>query len=232
MGSTRLPGKVLADIGGQPMLERVLARLGLARCLHEVVVATTTSLADDAVVGLCAELGVVFFRGSEEDVLDRYFRAARTFRADVVIRITADCPLTDPMLVDSVAEAFFAASADFASNTLERSYPQGLDVEIVRTSALETAWQEAALPHHRSHVLPFVYEHPERFKLVNVRSPEDYSALRWTVDTPEDLALVRRVYERLSDPGANWLEVLELFKREPELADINRGVRQKEPAEG
>jgi spore coat polysaccharide biosynthesis protein SpsF len=232
MGSTRLPGKVLADIEGRPMLERVLARLERARSVDDVVVATSTSSSDDIVAALCEELEVTVFRGSEEDVLDRYVGAARAAEADAVARITADCPLIDPSLVESVAAAFLAANADFAANTIERSFPRGLDVEVARMSALETAWREATLPHQRSHVMPFIYEHPERFALVSVRAPEDHSALRWTVDTPEDLAVMRAVYGRLADPFAGWLDVLELFELDPSLPDINRGVSQKEIAEG
>lgn len=227
----RLPGKVLADIEGQPMLQRVLARVRGAESIDETVVATSTSAGDDGVAKLSTALGFPCYRGSEDDVLDRYMGAARQFRANAIVRITADCPLIDPVIIDTVAEAFREVDADFASNTIERTFPRGLDVEIVRMSALEDAWKEAVLPYERSHVLPFVYEHPERFRLSNVRAPEDYSQLRWTVDTPEDLAFVRRVYEQLSDPLAGWLEVLQVTKRDPTLAEINRGVRQKDLSE-
>ena len=232
MGSTRLPGKVLAELGGRPMLARVVERLRRARTLDGVVVATSRGAGDDPVARLCAELGVPVYRGSEEDVLDRYARAAEEFGADVVVRITADCPLVDPAVVDLVVERFRAADADYASNTLERTYPQGLDVEVFRREALEAAAQEAKEPWERAHVTPFLYRHPERFALASVRQERDASRHRWTVDTPEDLELVRELYAGVGRFDAGWLEVLELVEGEPALTGINASVRQKRLEEG
>lgn len=229
MGSSRLPGKVLADVAGETMLVRVVTRLARARWVDAVVVATSTLPADDAVAEEAARLGVAVFRGSEDDVLDRYLGAARREGADWVVRVTADCPLVDPELVDGLVARFAEAGPDYASNSLERTYPRGLDVEVFTRAALETAAAEATSTHERVHVTPFLYQHPERFRLLSVTAPggEDHSHLRWTVDTAEDLELARRLYRRLGGDGFGWRDALAVVRAEPELADVNRGVRQK-----
>lgn len=230
MGSTRLPGKVLADIEGQPMLARVVERARRARNVERTVVATTTDPADEPVVALCAARGYEFTRGHPTDVLDRYLQAARETAAQVVVRITADCPLIDPEVVDRTVEAFLAAwpEVDYASNRIVRTYPIGLDVEVVRREALERAAVEAREPYHREHVTPYFYEAPGRFRVVSVEAGGDYGRLRWTVDTPEDLAFVREVYRRFGGrDDFGWREVLDLLAREPDLIAINAHVRQK-----
>jgi spore coat polysaccharide biosynthesis protein SpsF len=164
------------------------------------------------------------------DVLDRFYRGARQLGADPVVRITADCPLIDPEIIDRVIGAFLSASpeADFAANTLQRTYPRGLDVEVASFEALERIWREAREPHQRAHVFPYVYEHPERFVVVSVTDEQDRSWMRWTVDTEEDLAFARAVCQALGErEGASWREVLALLAREPGLVDINRHVQQK-----
>jgi spore coat polysaccharide biosynthesis protein SpsF len=234
MGSSRLPGKVLLDIAGQPMLSRVVERARLAKTLDSVVVATTCEPADDPVQALCAQQGYPCYRGSLHDVLERYYQAARRFQAEVIVRITADCPLIDPGLIDEAVNAFLGdfPHYDFAANRLPppwgRTYPIGLDVEVCAFTGLELAWKEADQPHQREHVMPFFYEQPQRFRILHLNHERDYGTLRWTVDTPEDLELVRQVYARF--PGRDdfsWLEVLALFEREPDLAQINAGVRHK-----
>jgi len=233
MGSTRLPGKVLMDIAGQPMLAHVVERSLRARTLDGLVIATTKNPVDEAIVTEARRLGVPAFRGSEEDVLDRYYRAAKEHDASVIVRITADCPLIDPTVVDFVVEAFRKTSPDYASNILERTFPQGLDTEVVKLEALERAWREASKAYQRAHVTPYIYEHPERFRLYSVRNAEDLSSHRWTVDTKEDLEFVREVYSRLGSGGRfGWRDVLDLIRHEPELESINRHVRQKTLEEG
>jgi len=228
MGSTRLPGKVLADIGGRPMLERVVERVRRIAGLSEVVVATSVSPLDEAIVNLCDRIGVPVFRGSENDVLDRYWQTCGALNADGVLRISADCPLIDPCESDRVVDAFLAEAADFAANDLVPSYPVGLGTEIMTATALATTWREAKLAYERQHVAPFIYRHPERFRLVNVKAPSDYSYLRWTVDTSQDLDFVRAVYARLGGSGMfDWRAVLELLAREPALLELNRSIRQK-----
>jgi spore coat polysaccharide biosynthesis protein SpsF len=233
IGSTRLPGKVLEDVGGRTMLARVVRRVRRATLLDAVVVATTERPADDAITAECAGLDVAVFRGSEPDVLDRYCQAARTHAADTIVRITSDCPLADPTVLDGVVRAYASGLYDYASNFLERRHPRGLDTEVIRRSALERAWGEANQPHHRAHVTPYIYENPECFRLLSVPAESDLSAHRWTVDTPEDLHLVRELYARLgNDDHFGWQEVLALVEREPALAALNRGVVQKATESG
>jgi spore coat polysaccharide biosynthesis protein SpsF len=230
MGSSRLPGKVLKDIEGEPMLVREVTRVRRAGTLDEVVVATTTEGEDDPVAELCRRRGYSFYRGSLFDVLDRYYRAAQQFSARVVVRLTADCPLIDPAAIDQTANAFFAAGVDFAANRLPegRTVPIGFDTEVCTFAALERAWREARQPYEREHVMPYLYNTPGRFRTLLVKSEPDHGSLRWTVDTAEDLELVRAVYARF--PGRDdftYQEMLDLFTREPDLAQINAGVRHK-----
>ena len=254
MGSSRLPGKVLLDIAGQPMLARVVERARRAKTLDVVAVATTTDPSDDAITALCIERGYPCYCGSMQDVLDRYYQAARALSAEVIVRLTADCPLIDPGVIDETVNAFLGIANgssglvntpspisklptthypyDFSANRLpppwHRTYPIGLDVEVCTFRALERAWKETSKPHHREHVMPYLYEEEGRFRVLLVNHEPDYGSLRWTVDTSEDLELVRQIYARF--PGRDdftWLEVLALFEREPELAQINAQVQHK-----
>jgi spore coat polysaccharide biosynthesis protein SpsF len=228
MGSTRLPGKVLMDLGGETVLGRVLNRLRRTHLIQEIVVATTTSVPDVAIAQECVRLGIPFFRGSECDVLDRYYRAARECQAKAVVRITADCPLIDPELVDDTVRSFLQQHADYASNVAPRTYPRGLDTEIFSATALERAWREARSSYEREHVTPYIYEHPQRFKLIAVRGQTDYSCHRWTLDAPEDLQLLRAIYSRFDNQDDfGWRDVIALMKREPQLSELNSQVLQK-----
>ena len=234
MRSTRLPGKVLLDIAGQPMLVHVFERTRLAKTINQVVVATTDDPSDDAIEALCQERGYPYYRGSLYDVLDRYYQAACLFAADVIVRITADCPLIDPEVIDKTVLGFLGNGIyDFAANRLPppwgRTYPIGLDTEVCSFAALELAWREAWQPHQREHVMPFFYDQPERFRILHVNHSRDYGRLRWTVDTPEDLKLVRQIFARFPDrEDFSWLEVLELFEKEPDLALINAQINAKD----
>ncbi len=228
MGSTRLPGKVLMDIAGRSMLAWVVSRTRRAATVDEVVVATTDSPADDAIVAECAAIGVPVFRGSEDDVLDRYHRTAEAFDADPVVRITSDCPLIDPGVVDLVVGTFRDLSPDYAGNALERRFPRGLDCEAISSGALLRTWREAREPYERAHVTPFIYQHPELFRLVSVRAPINHGAMRWTVDTKEDLEFVRAVFAGIPHTGSfSYHDALDLLRARPELAKINQGVSQK-----
>ena len=228
MGSRRLPGKVLKDLEGESVLARVVNRLRRARLIDEVLVATTDRASDDAIVEECRRWTVSVSRGDQEDVLDRYFRAAQLSKADIVVRVTSDCPLIDPEVTDRTIAAFLEVQPDYASNVLTRTYPRGLDTEVMSFASLARAWQEARKPYEREHVTPFLYEHPGEFKLLSVTGEADYSSHRWTVDTPEDLALVRAIYLRLKDkPEFLWRDVLDTLDREPGLSDLNRSIMQK-----
>lgn len=232
-GSTRLPGKVLKEIEGETMLARVVERVRRARLINEFLVATTDHAADDAILAECKRLAVKVSRGDQDDVLDRYYRAAQLAKAEVVVRITSDCPLIDPDVIDKTVTAFLEAKPDYASNALERTYPRGLDTEVMSFTALSRAWQEARKPYEREHVTPYIYEHPDKFKLLSVTGAADFSSHRWTVDTAEDLEFVRTIYARFkANPAFSGREfsgrdVLDLLEREPELPEINRSVMQK-----
>jgi spore coat polysaccharide biosynthesis protein SpsF len=228
MGSTRLPGKVLMDLGGETVLARVVSRLRRASQVDEILVATTDSFADSGIVQECHRLEVRTFRGSENDVLDRYYHAALACAADTVVRITSDCPVVDPELIDETIRAFQQQHGDYASNALVRTYPRGLDTEVFTMGALEQAWRDAHEPYEREHVTPYLYEHPELFRLISQCEQIDYSRYRWTLDTVEDLALLRAIYERFSNhDNFGWREVIQLMKQEPELTELNSGVIQK-----
>lgn len=233
MGSTRLPGKVLQDIEGKTMLARVLERLRRSSLINEWLVATTDLPADDAIIAECRRLSVGVSRGDADDVLDRYYRAAQLAKADVVVRITSDCPLIDPAVTDKTITAFLEAHPDFASNCIERTYPRGLDTEVMSFAALAKVWQVAHKRHEREHVTAYFYEHPAEFKMVSVTADADYSSHRWTVDTREDLEFVRAIYARLkSQPEFSGRDVLVLVEREPQLIELNSSVEQKALHEG
>lgn len=229
MTSTRLPGKVLLPLGGEPMLVRLLERLHRVQRVHGIVIATTTNTSDDPIAALCAQRGVPCHRGSEMDVLSRYAEAARLHGADVVVRITSDCPLIDPALIDEVIATYEEGGSDYVSNMLPPTWPYGMAVEVFSAAALAQAHAESKLDAEREHVTPFLYSHPERYRLRNVASPVDLSFHRWTVDTPEDYELVRRLFEALYPIGHNFTltDVLALLEAYPDWIAINQHIRQK-----
>ena len=230
MGSTRLSGKVLMDLAGEPMLARVVNRCRRATTLQETVVATTAQPSDDAIARLCAERGWPCFRGSEDDVLDRYYRAALEHKADVVVRITSDCPLIAPTVIDLVVREFTRRQPEvaYASNVVpSRTFPRGLDTEVMQFAALERAWKEDQNPAWREHVTPYLSEVEGRFPVHCVTNDRDYSSQRWTVDTPEDFEFVRLIYQHFGHDRFSWREVLALLERHPEWLEINRHIVQK-----
>lgn len=263
MKSSRLPGKVLRELDGDPILQWVVERLRRAKTVHHVRVATTTDASDDAVVDFCRRHQIDFERGHMYDVLDRYYHAARNAAADIVVRVTGDCPFIDPELVDETVYAFLGEDAapgpfDFAANRLpppfHRTYPIGLDTEVCSFAALSRAWQEADRPFHREHVMPYfyegvenpirlnrkdkpgyleVYQSPRGFRVIYLHYDQDLGSLRWTVDTPEDLALLEQIVQRLKKQPIDrwafrWQEVLDLVRREPSLQWLNAGVPHKD----
>ena len=233
MTSTRLPGKVLLPLGGEPMLARLVERLKRVRGADQIVIATTTNAADDAIASLCDQLGVPCHRGSELDVLSRYAEAARAHQADVVVRITSDCPLIDPALIDDVIARFQQGDADCVSNMLPPTWPYGMAVEVFGAQALAEAHAEATQPAEREHVTPFLYAHPERYRLHNVASPTDLSGQRWTVDTPEDYALVQRLFDAVhpTHPDFTLADLLATMQAHPDWLTINQHIRQKSATE-
>ncbi len=230
MGSTRLPGKVLMDLAGEPMLARVVNRCRRAALLTDVVVATTTQPADEAIARLCTERGWPCVRGSEDDVLDRYHQAAEARHADAVVRITSDCPLIEPSVVDRTVKEFLdrQPNVDYACNFMpQRTFPRGLDVEVAGRTALDRAWREDRNPAWREHVTLYIRRHPELFRLHGVTNDVDYSDLRWTVDEETDLELARRIYGHFGRDTFSWQDVLALLAAHPDWSALNRSVKQK-----
>jgi spore coat polysaccharide biosynthesis protein SpsF len=232
MGSTRFPGKVLLDLGGLPLIGRMVERIERVKTPARIVVAATTDSIDDALVDVCQAAGIQVFRGHPTDLLDRHYQAAVEYNAEVIAKVPSDCPLIDPDVIDAVFRRFFSDDCDYASNLHPATYPDGNDVEVMSRAALEEAWCEAVLPMDREHTTPFIWERPERFRIANVTletgpdgaSERDYSmSHRWTLDYPEDYELIRRIHEELSpaNPAFGLYDILALLERKPELMEIN-----------
>jgi spore coat polysaccharide biosynthesis protein SpsF len=228
MGSTRLPDKVLAEISGRPMLAHVTNRVKRACTVGDVVVATSTAAQDDRIELFCRREQIACFRGKEADVLDRYYRAACAFGAAIVVRVTADCPLHDPRVIDAVVSRFDVATMDYMSNTIDRTYPDGLDTEVFSFAALERAWRDAQWTSEREHVTSYMWKHPELFRIQQIRQDRDLSALRWTVDEPQDLAFVREVYRRLPSADFGMDEVVALLADDAVLRAVNADIAMNE----
>jgi spore coat polysaccharide biosynthesis protein SpsF len=229
MSSSRLPGKILMPLtAGKPLLQLMVERVSRAKTPGKLIVATTASANDDQVENLCKHISVPCFRGSEHDVLDRFYKAALCYNSDHIIRLTGDCPIIDPDLLDEIVKFYFKGGFDYASNTVEPSFPDGLDVEIFSFTALKQAWEEAKLSSQREHVTPFIHQQPGRFNIGSFKSKENLSSMRWTVDGPEDFQLVSRIYEILypANPFFSTEDVLHLFDQMPELALINSGIKR------
>jgi spore coat polysaccharide biosynthesis protein SpsF len=200
-----------------------------ARSLSLFAVATSDHPTDDAIEKFCQLNGVPCFRGNEHDVLDRYYRAAKHFRANVIVRLTADCPLLDPATIDKVVETFMTGKFDYCSNTQQPSYPDGLDTEVFTWNALGRSWQEAQLPSEREHVSSYITKNPGLFRLGSVKHDEDFSHFRWTVDEPQDLELIREIYRHLPNKENFQLDdVLALYREHPEFATINSEIDRNE----
>jgi spore coat polysaccharide biosynthesis protein SpsF len=254
MSSSRLPGKILADIAGQPMLQRVFIRTSRSASVSQTLFATTTDPSDDPVAEYCDFSGIPFTRGSLYDVLDRYYQAAKEAKADVVVRITADCPVIDPELIDEVVNIVISGQSsvngkpfDFVCNRLpppyHRTYPIGLDIESCTFKVLEGVWKKAKEPQHREHAMPYIYEgveltrqsrtfetgiSPRGYNIALLHHTADFGDYRWTVDTPADLEFMRQVYSRFDGrDDFSWEEVLDLVHNNPELMKINADVKHK-----
>jgi spore coat polysaccharide biosynthesis protein SpsF len=273
MGSSRLPGKVLLEIEGQPMLVHVVERARRAKSLEGVIVATTMDPKDDPIVNECRKRGYSYYRGSIHDVLDRYYQAAKSSKAEIIVRLTGDCPIMEPGLIDQAVRAVQTGKFDFACTRLpppwQRTFPIGLDVEVCTFSALEQAWENASQAYHREHVMPYLYEEcrsqhfgiilgmsdpdsasanmeqtifseikqlpttpasePSPFNVLVYDHQPDYGNYRWTVDTPEDLEAIRKIFRRFRGRSDfNWYEVINLIQREPELAYFNTEGKAKD----
>lgn len=224
-GSTRLQGKILKPILGEPMLARMLERVKRAKKVDAIVVATTDKPEDDATAELAKKCGVQVFRGDEKDVLDRFYKASKKTGADIVIRLTGDCPLHDPAVIDEVVERFLNGELDYTHTPI--NYPEGLDTEVFLFTALERAARDAELPSEREHVTLYIRNHPELFRVDGAwkSGSEDNSSMHWSVDTQADFDFVTRIYEQLytANPSFNKDDVLALLAQHPEFLEINKG---------
>lgn len=226
MTSGRLPGKVLLEVQGKSLLEYQIERLKRVASVQEVVVATTINGTDEPIVALCKKLGVKVFRGDENDVLGRYYGAAQMVGAETVVRVTSDCPLIDPAVIERAIKIFNSDGADYVSNTIERTYPRGMDCEVFSFAALERAFKEAKAEPEREHVTPYLYRNPDKFKLKQFTMTPDRSSERWTVDTAEDFELIKRMLEALK--GEFTLDdCLRLIDQHPDWRKINAEIEQK-----
>ena len=232
MGSTRLPGKIMMEVLGKPILWHVVNRLKHSKRIEKIIIATTENVLDRKIVEFSDKNRIDFFCGSEEDVLDRYYHASIKFNLKHIVRITSDCPMIDPRITDKVIEKYMnkLGEVDYASNMQPPTYPDGLDTEVFSFAVLETAWKEAKKKYQREHVTPFIWEQPDKFKLINVENNEDLSFMRWTVDEENDFIFVEKVFCELYPKKEIFLmnDVTDLLKRKPELTKINKGIIRNE----
>ena len=225
MGSTRLPGKVLMEvIEGKPVLYYVINQLKYCKSFEKLIIATTTLPEDDKIVQFCIDNNVNYFRGDSKNVLERHYRCAEKFSLSTVIRMPADKPLLDPEVVDKVVEAFNSNSYDYFTNFLPSTYPSGTEVEVLSFNALKIAYEKAILPSEKEHVTNYIYDHKDDFRIFNVVNSENLSNFRWAVDRIEDLRLVREIVSNIHKSPILIKDILELFKNEPNLVEINKQV--------
>ncbi|MDR4433312.1 cytidylyltransferase domain-containing protein [Bacillus tequilensis] len=232
MGSSRLPGKVLKKVLNKPLLEYQIERIKRAALIDDIVIATTTNENDKPIVELSKRLSLTYYCGSENDVLSRYYEAAKINKAETVIRLTSDCPIIDHRVIDKAVKFYLDSNGqyDYVSNTLDRTYPRGMDIEVFSVSALEKAHAESSLEHEREHVTPFIFLNPGRFKLANITYDENQNQHRWTVDTPEDFLLIKKIIEKLypTNPDFSLEDTLALLNAFPEWSLLNARIEQKE----
>lgn len=230
-GSTRLPGKVMKELCGKTVLAHDIERVSQAKMVDEIIIATTTHDSDDVIVQEAERLGVKVFRGSEDDVLSRYYFAAKEAEADVVVRITSDCPLIDPVILDDIIRVFLDGSYDIVTNAgndlSKRTFPRGLDAEVFSFEMLETAHLKAVETYQREHVTPYIYENAK--SVFYYQNDVDYSKYRWTLDTEEDWLLISAIYQRLYHGEHNFYfkDILSVMEENPELYNINKDIEQK-----
>ena len=229
MGSSRLPGKTMMKLHNNSVtLDSVINQLSFSKLIEKVVIATTTLEEDDIIEQHCRKLNIPCFRGNSDDVLDRYFECATFFKIDVILRITSDCPLIDPEIVDQIIMKYQSGTYDYFTNTLTRTFPVGTDAEIFSFDALKKSWENAKLPSEREHVTLFIRNKKMNFQLGNLEYTEDLSSHRWTLDRKEDLNLIQKIFSKIDKTPILIDDVLNLFSNEPELIKINQNVPKNE----
>ncbi len=235
VGSTRFPGKVLKEVLKKPLIQYEIERIKQSKKIDKLVLATSEREEDKLLIKIVRNCGIESFAGSEEDVLDRYYQCARIYNPDAVVRLTGDMPIHDPEVIDKIISTFEESQVDYANNTFEPTYPDGLDTEVMKMSALERAYKEATLLSEREHVTPYIYknanEHGKRlFKMLVVKNEVNFSHLRWTVDEEADFLLIKEIIEELypSKPHFTWMEVVSLLTKKPELLTINNNIERNE----
>lgn len=230
VSSTRLPAKVLRPILNRPMIALQIERLKRIRQIDRLVLATSSDPVDERLAEISTQEGIDCYKGSLDDVLDRFYQAALPYKPDYVVRLTGDCPLVDPGVIDDLIRFFLEGGYDYCSNCLEPTFPDGLDAEVFRFDCLERAWHEALLPSQREHVTPFIHQNPDRFSLGCMKHGRDLSGLRWTVDEPDDFDLVTRIYEALypDNPDFTMHDILRLLDEHPALQQINSAITRNE----
>ncbi|NQU81376.1 MAG: glycosyltransferase family protein, partial [Bacteroidetes bacterium] len=230
MGASRLPNKVLLKIKGKTLIELYINRVEQSQLIDKVVIATTKKPEDDVIQEIVTQLGHECFRGSENDLLDRYYQCAKKYKADVVVRITLDDPFVDYRVTDRAVQIFKDNQVDFVTNHFKPTYPEGLDVEVYSINALEKSWNEAKLLSEREHVFPYIQNNQDQFKIINFEQERDYSHLRWTIDYECDYEMTKVIYDYLYDKKPIFLQedILELLKKHPEISKINIHIKRKE----
>ncbi|OMC89147.1 acylneuraminate cytidylyltransferase [Viridibacillus sp. FSL H7-0596] len=231
MGSTRLPGKILKQVNGKALLAYQLERVGKSKFIDQIVIATTIDQKDDQIVEFCIQYGVDYYRGSENDVLARYYEAAEQFDGDIIVRLTSDCPIIDPVVIDETINYYIDHSSefDYVSNTIERTYPRGLDTEVFSRDALEKSNEKAKLERDREHVTAFMYSNPQIFRIGSISNTQNLENHRWTVDTAEDFQLVDLILSNLYSKNQLFYmsDVIELLDKHPDWVQLNSHIEQK-----
>ncbi|AFS80019.1 acylneuraminate cytidylyltransferase [Candidatus Nitrosopumilus koreensis AR1] len=224
MGSTRLPGKVLMNLDNEHnLLHFILKQIGYSKSIDEIIIATTTLPEDKQIVSFCKQMNVKYFCGSINDVLSRYFECAKNFSLDIVVRITSDCPLIDPNIIDSLIKIFVDNEYDYVSTHLPRTFPQGsADIEVFSFETLKHVHEKALKPSEREHVTPFIYNNPDKFSIYNYEHETDFSKLKWSVDKKNDLHFVQEIVKRINERPILTADILDVLKKEPELKKINK----------
>lgn len=232
MGSTRLPGKVLKEVLSRPLLSFQIERMKKSKLINELVIATTP-LGNEKIMELCEKESVPYFVGSESDVLDRYYQAAKKHEADIVVRMTSDCPIIDPEIIDQVIQMYVDGNYDYVSNTQDRTFPRGMDVEVFSMDALEKTHKEAAIEYEHEHVTPYIYLNRDKFSVGQYTQVNDTNDIRLTVDTTEDFLVIRNIFNELYNNKPDFLlaDILDVLEKYPEWKEINKEIIQKKLGE-